>query len=205
MLTASDLCCVRGERRIFAGLDFRLENGAWLYVTGANGAGKTSLLRMLCGLTPAADGEIRWNGTLIGELGEAFHQSLLYLGHYNTIQESLTARENVQVAAALAGLAIGDAEAEAALARIGLRGREDLPVRFLSQGQKRRVALSRLMWSEAPLWILDEPFVALDTASLALLSGTLDEHLARGGMVVLTSHQDVEIAGRPAQTLHLSS
>lgn len=205
MLTASDLCCVRGERRIFAHLDFRLESGAWLYVTGANGAGKTSLLRMLCGLTPAADGEIRWNGTLIGELGETYHQSLLYLGHHNTIQESLTARENVQVAAALAGLAISDVEAEAALARIGLRGREDLPVRFLSQGQKRRVALSRLMWSEAPLWILDEPFVALDTASLALLSGTLGAHLARGGMVVLTSHQDVEIAGRPAQTLHLTS
>lgn len=205
MLTASDLCCVRGERRIFADLDFRLESGTWLYVTGANGAGKTSLLRMLCGLTPAADGEIRWNGTLIGELGEAYHQSLLYLGHHNTIQESLTARENVHIAAALAGLAISDVEAEAALARIGLRGREDLPVRFLSQGQKRRVALSRLMWCEAPLWILDEPFVALDTASLALLSGTLDAHLARGGMVVLTSHQDVEIAGRPAQTLHLSS
>lgn len=194
---------MRGERRIFAGLGFTLERGTWLYVTGANGAGKTSLLRMLCGLTPIAEGQIRWEGTPIAELGETYHQNLLYLGHHNTIQESLTALENVRFAAALAGRAISEAEAEDALARIGLRGREDLPVRFLSQGQKRRVALSRLMWSAAPLWILDEPFVALDVASLALLSNTLGEHLARGGLVVLTSHQDVEIAGRTAQTLQL--
>lgn len=205
MLTASNLSCIRGERRIFSDLDFRLESGEWLYVTGANGAGKTSLLRMLCGLTPVADGHICWNGTPIGDLSETYHQNLLYLGHHNTIQESLTARENVKVAAALTGYAIDDTETEAALARIGLRGREDLPVRFLSQGQKRRVALSRLMWSEAQLWILDEPFVALDTASLGLLATTLSGQLERGGMIVLTSHQEVDIPGKPGQTLHLSS
>ena len=205
MLEASNLECVRGERRLFAGVGFRLEGGEMLYLQGRNGSGKTSLLRMLCGLTSAAEGEIRWGGAEIGELGEAYREDLLYLGHHNAIQESLTARENLQATAALAGVALDDDEAGVALRRIGLRGREDLPARFLSQGQKRRVALARLMWSQAPLWVLDEPFVALDAAALALLAETIAGHLGGGGLVVLTSHQEVEIAGMPAQTLNLSA
>ncbi|TAL21227.1 MAG: cytochrome c biogenesis heme-transporting ATPase CcmA, partial [Nitrospirae bacterium] len=160
MLEGKDLGCVRGARALFSHLNFTLRDGELLQVQGANGSGKTSLLRMLCGLTPVAEGEIRWGGAEIGGLGEAYREDLLYLGHHNAIQESLTARENLQATAALAGVALDDGEAGAALRRIGLRGREDLPARFLSQGQKRRVALARLMWSRAQLWVLDEPFVA---------------------------------------------
>ncbi|MDP2852436.1 MAG: cytochrome c biogenesis heme-transporting ATPase CcmA [Gallionella sp.] len=205
MLEGKDVACIRGGRTLFSHLDFTLRNGELLQVQGANGAGKTSLLRMLCGLTSTAEGEIRWGGASIDDLGEAYRADLLYLGHHNAIQESLTARENLQATAALAGVAIDDDEAGSALRRIGLRGREDLPARFLSQGQKRRVALARLMWSEAPLWVLDEPFVALDAAALALLAGTIAGHLEHGGMAVLTSHQDVVIAGMPAKTLNLSA
>lgn len=205
MLEGKDLSCVRGERTLFSHRDFTLRAGELLQVQGANGAGKTSLLRMLCGLTPTAEGEIRWGGAEIGELGEAYRADLLYLGHHNAIQESLTARENLQATAALAGVAINDDEAGGALRRMGLRGREDLPARFLSQGQKRRVALARLMWSQAPLWVLDEPFVALDAAALSLLAETIAGHLGHGGLAVLTSHQEVAIAGIPAQTLNLSS
>lgn len=205
MLEGNDLACVRGERKLFSQLGFKLNKGELLQVQGANGAGKTSLLRMLCGLTPAASGEIRWNGTAIGELDEAYRADLLYLGHHNAIQESLTARENLQATAALAGVALDDDEAGVALRRIGLRGREDLPARFLSQGQKRRVALARLMWSKAPLWVLDEPFVALDVAALALLAETIAGHLVRGGLTVLTSHQEVAIADVPVQILNLSA
>jgi len=205
MLEGIQLACVRGERTLFSQLSFIVREGEPLLVQGANGAGKTSLLRMLCGLTLPAAGEVHWDGTPIGELGDAFRQDLLYLGHHNAIQESLTARENIKASAALSGVALEDAEASEALRHIGLRGREDLPTRFLSQGQKRRVALARLMWNKALLWVLDEPFVALDTAALGLLAGTIAGHLARGGLAVITSHQEVAIAGMPAQILDLSS
>lgn len=205
MLEGRDLGCVRGARALFSHLNFTLRDGELLQVQGANGSGKTSLLRMLCGLTPAAHGEICWGGAEIGELGETFREDLLYLGHHNAIQESLTARENLQASAALAGVGLDDGEAGAALCRIGLRGREDLPARFLSQGQKRRVALARLMWSQAPLWVLDEPFVALDAAALALLAETVSGHLNGGGLLVFTSHQEVAITGMTAQILNLSS
>jgi heme exporter protein A len=205
MLEGKDLTCVRGERALFSHLDFKLCDGELLQVQGANGSGKTSLLRMVCGLTPTADGEICWEGTEIGELGETYRENLLYLGHHNAIQESLTARENLMATAALTGVVLNDDEAGGALGRIGLRGREDFPSRYLSQGQKRRVALARLMWSKARLWVLDEPFVALDAAALALLAETIAGHLARGGLAVLTSHQDVAIAGISAQILNLSA
>jgi len=204
MLEGKDLACERGGRALFSHLGFTLGDGELLQVQGANGSGKTSLLRMVCGLTPAADGEIRWNGTAIAALGEAYRESLLYLGHHNAIQDSLTARENLSATAALSGLVLSEREAGEALRRIGLRGREDFPTRFLSQGQKRRVALARLMWSKARLWVLDEPFVALDAAALALLAETIAAHLGRGGLAVLTSHQEVAIAGISAQTLNLS-
>lgn len=205
MLTAKDLACVRGDRRLFANLGFALEAGGRLHVTGENGSGKTSLLRMLCGLSPPEAGEIRWLGELIGRQGDEYRKSVLYLGHYNAIKEELTALENLRTTAALAGMAIEDAEGIDLLARVGLAGREDLPVRFLSQGQKRRVALSRLLWSNAPLWVLDEPFVALDSAAVTWLADIVGSHLAAGGMAVLTSHQEVEIAAGRAQTVRLNA
>ena len=205
MLEGKDIACERGGRALFSHLNFMLRDGELLQVQGANGSGKTSLLRMVCGLTPPAEGEICWEGTEIAEQGETFRENLLYLGHHNAIQESLSARENLSATAALAGVALNDDEAGDALRRIGLRGREDFPSRFLSQGQKRRVALARLMWSKARLWVLDEPFVALDAAALTLLAETIAGHLARGGLALLTSHQDVAIAGISAQTLNLSA
>lgn len=204
MLTAKDLACVRGDRRLFAHLGFALESGGRLHVTGENGSGKTSLLRMLCGLSPPESGEIRWHGEPIARQGDEYRKSVLYLGHYNALKEELTALENLRTTAALSGVAVEDAEGIEVLRRVGLAGREELPVRFLSQGQKRRVALSRLLWSKAPLWVLDEPFVALDSAAVGWLAGIVSAHLSAGGMAVLTSHQEVEIAAGTGQTLRLT-
>lgn len=196
MLEACDLECQRGERRLFAGLSFRAEAGELLHIVGKNGAGKTSLLRMLLGLSPPAAGEIRWRGQPITELGEDFRAELCYLGHLNAVKEELTALENLHSATWLADEPLDDEAALDALAKVGLAGREDLPARFLSQGQKRRVALARLVHERRALWVLDEPFVALDTAAVELVAGLIGEHLARGGIVILTTHQAVPIAGR---------
>ena len=204
MLSVNDLACVRGDRRLFAGLAFTLEPHTWIYLTGENGVGKTSLLRMLVGLAPAEAGEILWQGQEIKKLGDDYQRAVTYLGHHNAIKEELTARENIRVGAALSGIALSDQQADAILVRLGLAGREELSVRFLSQGQKRRVALARLLWSEAPLWVLDEPFVALDTAAIGWLAKTLAEHLAKGGMAILTSHQEVLIEGNIAKQLRLT-
>ena len=203
MLRAHGLACDRGDRRLFSAVDLSVSPGEWLQVEGANGAGKTSLLRMLAGLSPAADGHIEWDGRPMGEARDDYHARLLYLGHAAAIKEDLSALENLQTAAAIAGRPLDEATALAALRRIGLKGREDLPARVLSQGQKRRVALARLLCSQARLWILDEPFVALDVAAVTQLCGILDEHLARGGMLIFTSHQAVQLAGSGA-TLKLA-
>jgi heme exporter protein A len=159
MLEVSNLKCVRGERQLFAGVEFRLESGKLLYLRGANGAGKTSLLRLLCGLSPAEAGQILWNGVAIDELGEIYRQDLFYLGHHNALQEALTVNENLAFYGALAGAIPSEADTANALGRLGLRGCQTRLVRHLSQGQKRRVALSRLMLTRAKLWVLDEPFV----------------------------------------------
>lgn len=204
MLAISDLACVRGGRPLFSGLGFTLEPGGRLHVGGENGAGKTSLLRMLCGLSPPETGEIRWQGRPIGELGDEYRQAVMYLGHHNALKDDLTALENLRITAALAGAEVGEEDGVALLRRAGLVGREDLPVRVLSQGQKRRVALARLLWSRAPLWILDEPFVALDVAAVTWLAGIIGAHVAGGGMAILTSHQEVDIPGGTAQHLRLA-
>jgi heme exporter protein A len=205
MLTAANLACTRGERRLFAGLAFAIEAGGWIHVTGENGSGKTSLLRILCGLSQPEAGEIRWNGVPIRELDDEYRKILLYLGHQTPVKEEFTARENLRIAAAVAGTVLGEADADRALEQVGLGGRERLPVRFLSQGQKRRVALARLLTSPAPLWILDEPFVALDTSALAMLTGIIADHLAGDGIAVLTSHQEVTIATAARLTLRIAA
>ncbi len=165
MLEADNLECVRGERRLFAGLNFKLEAGELLYLQGRNGSGKTSLLRMLIGLLPPEAGEIRWQGTSIKAQGDDFRADLCYLGHLNAIKEELTPLENLLAAARLADEDLSEDDALDALEQVGLAGREDLACKYLSQGQKRRVALARLVKEKRPLWILDEPFVALDTAT----------------------------------------
>jgi len=195
MLTATGLTCVRGERRLFSGLDLAVAPGEWLHVQGENGAGKTSLLRMLTGLAHAAEGEIRWNGEPIKKLAEDYRRDMLFLGHHGALKEELTPLENLGLAAALDGAELAEKDALAVLWRFGLRGREELPVRFLSAGQKRRVLLARLVTRKAKLWVLDEPFTALDVKAVEMLAGLIGEHLAGGGMAVLTSHQAMPIAG----------
>jgi heme exporter protein A len=203
MLSASHLACVRGERRLFSALDFVVDQGECLHVQGENGCGKTSLLRIVSGLAHAAEGQVLWGGEDTRKLGEAWHAELLFIGHHHAVKEELTARENVMLAALLDGHALPDATLQAALTRMGLRGREDLPVRYLSQGQKRRVALTRLLTRRARLWLLDEPFTALDTAAIELVGGLITEHLAGGALVLLTSHQPLSLPGGRVRTLRL--
>ena len=203
MLEASNLECVRGERRLFAGVGFRLEGGEMLYLQGRNGSGKTSLLRMLCGLTPPAYGDICWRGESIRKLGETFRSELCYLGHHNAIKEELTPLENLLASAKLAEESLDEDSALDALEQVGLRGREDLACRYLSQGQKRRVALARLVHERRALWILDEPYVALDPAAVDLVAGLIGAHLQRGGLAVLTTHQAVEVPAGTVRELRL--
>ncbi len=203
MLEADNLECLRGERRLFAGLGFRLAAGELLYLQGRNGSGKTSLLRMLIGLLPPEAGEIRWKGESIRALGEEFRADLCYLGHLNAIKEELTPLENLLAAARLADEELSEDEALDALEQVGLAGREDLAAKYLSQGQKRRVALARLVKEQRPLWILDEPFVALDAAAVDWLAGIISAHLQRGGLAVMTTHQPVDIPAGTVRELRL--
>ena len=202
-LSFCKLGCSRGGRQLFQGIDCTLESGRWLYVGGANGAGKTSLLRMVCGLSPIDSGDILWNGTPIHAQRDAYHQDLCYLGHLNALQESMTVYENLAFTAALSGFAPSLDQAQEVLGRFGMKGRGPQLVRHLSQGQKRRVALSRLALSQARLWVLDEPFVAMDDTGVRMLADLIAGHLAEGGLAVLTSHQWVDIGAIPAQKLAL--
>jgi len=186
---------VRGDRRLFDRVGFALEAGELLHVTGPNGAGKTTLLRMVCGLVRPEAGEVRWEGAPIRTLGEEYLRNLTYLGHLNAIKDDLTCRENLRVAGALDGSDTSDGRVEEALARMGLKGFMTIPAQVLSQGQKRRTALARLLISKSPLWVLDEPFVALDKAAVETVRDTLAGHLAGGGMAILTTHQEVPITG----------
>jgi heme exporter protein A len=204
MLEASQIECVRGSRRLFRDLSFRLEAHQALRVRGENGSGKTSLLRIVAGLSPAESGSVSWNDGNIRALGEDYLRDLLFLGHSNGLKDDLSPIENLRYALVLAGVVADVAALRAALAEQGLTAIADLPVKVLSQGQKRRVALTRLSFSaEKPLWILDEPFTALDAASLERLAMTIIKQLQRGGMVMFTTHQEVALPGTTMRTLEL--
>ena len=201
VLQGHDLECTRGDRVLFSGLDLRVEGGRGLYIAGENGSGKTSLLRILCGLLAPTAGQVTWNGTPTREQREVFGNDLAYVGHVNGVKDDLTGAENLRFGAALAGRATDPAHILQALDSFGMASRALLPTRVLSQGQKRRVALARLLLAaDAPLWILDEPFTALDASGVAVLRGVVEAQLARGGIVVLTTHQDV---GLPASFARL--
>lgn len=192
MLAVNNLTCVRGDRPLFSGLSFTIKYGELLHVMGSNGAGKTTLLRSLCGLTRPAEGDIHWNGQNIRALDDDYRSQLVYIGHSNGVQGELTAKENLAVAALLAGT-VDTFSIDQALEKIGLAGLNHLPAKVLSQGQKRRLGLARLLVLQKPLWILDEPFSALDARSTAMMTDLLAEHLASGGMIVITSHQELTI------------
>lgn len=204
LLELRDLSCVRGGRALFSHLDCRLSAGQLLRVRGANGAGKTSLLRMLCGLLAPAAGQVRWRGERIADWGSDYGRELVYLGHAAALKDDLTAAENLSVACLLGGRLATPMQIRAALVAAGLPDRQRAPARQLSQGQRRRVALARLLLcGDAPLWVLDEPFNALDSSATEWLCGVLAAHLQHGGLVVLTSHQDVALDTLAAQILPL--
>ncbi len=194
LLQARELTCYRGDRRLFAGLSFAVEEGQALHVSGPNGVGKTTLLRILCGLTRPESGEVRWEGQPIAELKEDFAARLLYLGHLNGLKAELTPVENLIAWAALHGQDLDETAVLEALLAMGLKHIDDLPVKVLSQGQKRRVALARLLLCRQPLWVLDEPFVALDKGAVRVLEEAIERHLEGGGVVVLTTHQAFSLA-----------
>ncbi|MBS0300078.1 MAG: cytochrome c biogenesis heme-transporting ATPase CcmA [Proteobacteria bacterium] len=204
MLQGINLACVRGDRELFRDVNFSLEAGGLMQVRGPNGSGKTSLLRMLCGLSNPAAGEIRWNGTSIRTLDGEYYSAMTYIGHLNGSKDDLTVIENLRISSALAGFEINGDQANEALNYIGLHGREALPVKVLSQGQRRRVALARLLVCKTPLWILDEPLVALDVAAVKLIQELLERHLQEGGMVVMTTHQEIDITAASTTQLHLA-
>ena len=195
MFSVSNLSCSRGDKRLFSGVSFALQPGEWLHLQGDNGVGKTSLLRLACGLSALEQGDICWQGLSVAKNADEFRANLAYLGHQLALKEDLSPLENLMTDAAIAGRPLTMAQAKTALVQLGLKGREHLPVRVLSQGQKRRTALARLWVSTAKLWILDEPFVALDTAAQNVLSDVINAHLRKQGMVLFTSHQAVSLAG----------
>lgn len=190
MLEGQDLACWRGERAVFAGLSFTLAPGGALLLTGPNGAGKSSLLRVLAGLIPAAEGRLLWQGEDALADRVAHARRLRYLGHGDALKPSLTARENLGFFARLWGGEVGPA-----LASLGLAELADLPARVLSSGQKRRLALARLALMPVPLWLLDEPTVGLDAASVERLGALLAAHREGGGMVLAATHLPLPLPG----------
>jgi heme exporter protein A len=194
-LSVHGLACNRGERALFSEMEFRLGPGSVLLVQGGNGQGKTSLLRLLTGLSQPYAGEVRWRGQPIDRVREEFHREMAYLGHVNGIKDDLTPMENLRMTAGMTGRALNEEVAERTLTRMGLARCVDLPTRVLSFGQRRRVALTGMLTARALLWILDEPLTGLDVHGVALLEGLLREHADNGGMVVMTTHQPVSLDG----------
>ena len=199
-LRAQGLSFSRGGRRVFEGIDFELHPGQLLQVLGANGSGKTSLLRVLGGLLPPDEGELSWGGEALRPADPDFLQSVAYVGHANGIDADLSAAENLRFAARMGGVDDSPARVADALRTMGLDPTSQAPVRTLSQGQRRRVALARLSLLRRSLWLLDEPVSSLDAASGERFLAQLGEHLRTGGMAVVATH---EVLPAAAQTLRL--
>lgn len=194
-LSVAGLSLSRGPRQLFADLSWQLNAGEALILRGANGSGKTSLLRVLSGLTAADAGEVSWNNLRWPPLSPDQRANTLYLGHINAIKDELSAAENLAEAIAFDGTDINPIVQREALRRVGLADRHDLPARRLSQGQKRRVGLARLVLTSKLLWLLDEPTNALDVEGVATFAALVGEHLKRGGLACIATHLPLELGG----------
>lgn len=201
-LTVSGLTCIRDDRVLFRDLDFSLEPGQALQIEGPNGSGKTTMLRVLCGLTLPTAGEVCWNGLPIEENRANYMAAMDFIGHAHGIKKELTPLENLQVAMAMANTRPNQS-LPSVLEQVGLRGFEDVPANTLSAGQCRRVALGRLLLSTSVLWILDEPFTALDVHGQAQIESMLVNHVEQGGMVILTSHHPLALKDGMLKTINL--
>jgi heme exporter protein A len=201
MLETTALACERGGLRLFSDLGFSLAGGAMLRVRGGNGSGKTTLLRTLAGLTLPASGTVRWKGNAIDD---AYRGEMLFLGHAPALKDEFTVLENLAFSAQLSGKEFTEDVLRKALAQLGIERLAHLPAGHLSQGQRRRTALARLaLPATTPLWLLDEPFAALDEQAIGSVSALCGAHLAAGGLLVLTSHQDVAIAATAVRNINL--
>lgn len=202
-LSAAGLTCDRGERRVFSHIAFEVRPGGALAVVGPNGAGKSSLLRLLAGLLPPAGGVIAWNGHPVSEEPDAHRARLHYIGHADAVKPTLTPAEMLRFHAALRGQRLTHAATRSALDSFGLAALADLPARFLSQGQRRRAALARLVATPAPLWLLDEPTLGLDADSVQRLEAVLARHRAAGGLAVVATHGGLDLD--PHDTLDMAT
>ena len=197
-LEAVDIECVRGNRVLFSNVDFCLRSGEIQQVEGVNGVGKTSLLRIVCGLSPPESGEIRWNGVPIHRQRPDYYQELSYIGHTNGVKLELTPLENLQMSRALSSNS-EEIDLEEILEQVGLLASRNLQCRYLSAGQRRRVAITRLFLTRAHLWVLDEPITGIDREGISEIESLLASHVDRGGMLLLTSHQPLRVG---SQTIH---
>ena len=197
-LVAKDIACVRGGRTVFEGVSFAVQAGEALMLRGPNGTGKSSLLRLLAGYVPVAEGTLLWCGEDAHDDLEGYQPNLHYLGHLDAIKPVLSVRENISQWATLMG---AEADSDEALAHFGLAKLADLPAKYLSAGQKRRLNLARLAASHRPIWLLDEPSVSLDDASVAQLEKLVAKHLGEGGMAIIATHLDLDVG--PASVLRL--
>lgn len=202
-LEVSHLSCIRDDRVLINDLSFKLGAHQALLVEGVNGSGKTSLLRILCGIRHQESGQVYWGGTAIESLGAAYYQDLVYVGHLDGIKADLTVLENLRITQILVHADNGSADA--ILRQMDLLGYEGTPARALSAGQRRRLALARLVATKKTLWILDEPFTALDRKGISMIEEVLANHVASGGILVITSHHDVNLRGVDVIPLNLSA
>ena len=204
MLEAIDLAAQRGSTRLFAHVNLRVEPECALIVTGANGTGKTTLLRILAGLSLPAAGRVRWRGDDVSPFADGLRQDAIFSGHLTALKDDLTTEENLATLVALSGDSVSATGRRDALENVALAAQARLPARALSQGQRRRLGLARLALTQRPLWLLDEPATALDAAGVALLTLFLIAHLTRGGCAVVATHQPLDLAAANVRGLALS-
>jgi len=202
-LQAQDLECIRDFRTLFVGLNFQLQNGEAIQVEGPNGAGKTTLLRILCGLRSPDEGRILWNGQDISKDRTEFQAAMAYVGHAHGIKGDLTPLENLRYWSSIHPVR-HDPGITDVLQTVGLGAYEHVLSRRLSAGQRRRVALARLLITDATLWVLDEPFTAIDSEGVTMIEGFISRHIEQGGMAILTSHQPVSLGHGQLRTLRLT-